>query len=108
MRSLLWVALVATVAVHLAIVFGNFAAFFVLPFVTPWYVALPVCVFILRLSLTGEECPVTTLENHFRARLGLRPVRTFIGHYVAKYVYIALGRPRPRTQGDPAVTEGVR
>jgi hypothetical protein len=79
---LLWLAIVV---VHLAVVFGNVAAFFVLPFVEPWYTALPLMSVILLLTFTkGIECPLTTAENAVRRRMGWKPIGGFIGYYILR------------------------
>ena len=86
MRRLLVLQWFVVVALHVAVVAGNLAAFFVLPFFAPWYVALPVCSFIFRLALVGESCPLTDLENVYREKLSWKPIRTFIGHYMVKHL----------------------
>lgn len=76
---ILWLALVG---VHHAVVWGNVAAFFVLPFVQPWHTALPLCSVILLLTFArGVECPLTTWENAARQQLGWPTIKAFIGHY---------------------------
>lgn len=82
----------AIAAFHLTVIFGNSAAFFVLPFKVPWYVALPCCSTIIYLGFTRTgECPLTTLENHFRRRAQLPEVRGFLGYYVVRPARKALG-----------------
>lgn len=87
-------ALVLTVVFHYAVVLGNATAFLVLPFREPWYVALPVCSFLMLQFSTPVECPLTKLENVFREKLGKPRVRGFIGHYVLKPTRKVLGRKR--------------
>lgn len=70
------------VFIHIIVVLCNVAAFFVLPFSEPWYVALPLCSFLLLLSFSRDQCPLTRLENKLRRKLGLTPIRGFIGHYL--------------------------
>ena len=86
MRRLLVLQWFVVVAFHVAVVLGNLAAFFVLPFYAPWYVALPACSFVFRLALVGEACPLTELENYYREKLGWKVIRTFIGHYFVKHL----------------------
>lgn len=76
---ILWLALVG---VHHAVVWGNAIAFFVLPFRSPWYQALPLCSVILLLTFArGVECPLTAWENAIRRQLGWPIIKAFIGHY---------------------------
>ena len=37
---------------HMWVVLGNAAAFFVVPFLAPWYVSLPICSFIFLISFS--------------------------------------------------------
>lgn len=85
--SLNWwhVPWLAIVALHAAVVMGNVAAFFVLPWVQPWCVALPLCSFILLVTFAREiQCPITRLENWIRRRAGWKPIGGFVGHYFWK------------------------
>ena len=100
-RPLLHAALVAVVAFHIAVVLGMVASFFVAPFMAPWYLALPACVWIWTLATTRNfECRLTQLENTIRKELGLREVTSFIGHYFMKHLYVLLGVKRA-SQADP-------
>lgn len=83
-----WLALVAFIATcHLLVVLGNVCAFFLLPFLVPWYVALPCCSAIIYLGLTHSgECPLTTWENSARVKAGLPLVHGFLGHYLIRPV----------------------
>ena len=82
MRGLYCTAWFVVVAGHLALILGIFGSLAVLPFLTPWYVATPLCVFIVRLIFSRDPCVFTDLENHFRERLGWPKVRGFVGHYI--------------------------
>jgi|GEM_PF-2017745 len=83
----LWMLLIL---VHAALVLTNVAAFFVAPFYGPWYFAAPACFSILWVTFSRSECPLTRWENVIRAKMGWRPIGSFIGHYFMKYVYRAL------------------
>jgi len=79
---ILWFLLVIF---HLAVVIGNAIAFFIVPFLTPWYIALPICSFIFLVSFSKEiKCPLTNLENEIRIKIGKRRIGGFIGYYVVK------------------------
>ena len=69
---------------HSSIALSNVVAFFVLPFATPWYVAVPCMSAVLFLTFAKVECPLTTLEIHLRKRLGLKRIGGFVGHYFIK------------------------
>lgn len=75
----------ALVVFHVGVVVGNCIAFFTLPLIAPWYIALPLCSFIGLLSTSNElKCPLTKLENVLRKELGLKQIGGFIGHYFLK------------------------
>ena len=71
------------VSFHMFVVVGNISAAFVLPFYAPWYIALPITALIVNLTFSpGVQCPLTRLENRIRRSLGMKEIRTFVGHYV--------------------------
>jgi hypothetical protein len=71
------------VAFHLFVVFGNLFAIFVLPFMTPWYISLPLMTWVFNLTFTQMvDCPVTKLENKLRRELGMKEIKFFVGHYI--------------------------
>ncbi len=72
--------------IHAGLFAANVTAFFVLMFLTPWYIAVPLCSSIVWGSLTRFHCPLTRLENRVRLKLGWRPIRGFVGHYFFKPV----------------------
>jgi len=81
-----WVqaALVVVVAAHMALVFANILAFFLLPFLAPWYVAVPLATFLFSFMSTRQECRLTNLENTLRQRLGKPKINGFVGHYLVR------------------------
>jgi len=77
--------LVATIVGHWAIIIGNLTAFFVLPFATKWYVALPIMSYIGLLTFSRVlDCPITKLENKIRVKLGMPTIKGFVSHYLVK------------------------
>ena len=78
------------ISFHFAVILGNVAALFVLPFVTPWYIALPLMSLIVNLMFSPLSCPLTRLESRIRKSLGMDEIRHFVKHYfidpVRKYV----------------------
>lgn len=69
------------VSAHFILVLGVFASFFILPFNSPWFVSLPLCVFIVNLMFARIHCPLTDLENWIRGKLGMPKIKGFVGHY---------------------------
>ena len=78
------VLLYSTILFHAFVIIVNITAFFVLPFLYPLWVWMPVCSFILTVTFTREICPITRLENYLRTSLGLPRIGGFIGHYFIK------------------------
>ena len=81
----IWVAkifLPIIITIHFFIIAGNILAALVLPFVTPWYIALPLCTFVVWLTFSPISCPLTRLETRIRMFLGLERVEFFVKHYI--------------------------
>ena len=78
--------LYSVILFHHFVVLVNVAAFFVLPFLYPLWVWMPINSFILTVTFTREICPLTRLENYLRTSLGMSRVGGFIGHYFVKPV----------------------
>ena len=75
---------------HMFIVIVNIMAFFILPFMYPLWMWVPVNSFILTVTFTREVCPLTRLENYLRTSLGMSRIGGFIGHYFIKPVKRAI------------------
>lgn len=80
----LWTAFYALVVLHIILVIAVVSSFFILPFFSPWYIAVPCMTFIWFFSTTQVECKLTNLENIIRKRLGLKKIGGFVGHYFMK------------------------
>ena len=76
--------LYSVILFHHFVVLVNVCAFFVLPFLYPLWVWMPINSFILTVTFTREICPLTRLENYLRTSLGMSRVGGFIGHYFAQ------------------------
>jgi len=73
---------ILSVGVHFFIVIGNTISFFIVPFLEPPWVSIPIISTIFFLSFVRNvECPLTRLENHFRQKLGKNRIGGFVGHY---------------------------
>lgn len=73
---------VLIVAAHYVLVAAVAAALPWLLIKEPWYVSIPLSVWILNLSMYSGKCPLTVLENYVRIKIGLRPIRGFVGHWI--------------------------
>ena len=78
--------LYSVIGFHFFVIFVNIIAFFLLPFLYPLWVWMPVNSFILTVTFTREVCPLTRLENYLRPALGMSRIGGFIGHYLVKPV----------------------
>lgn len=77
-----WILLIVF---HMWVVLGNAAAFFVVPFLAPWYVSLPICSFIFLISFSKQiKCPLTEWENNIRMKMGKKKIGGFVGHYLLR------------------------
>ncbi len=81
----------ATVLAHLAfIVFAVVGGLLVLRRPRWAWLHLPAAIWVVLLELTGASCPLTGLENGFRARAGQAGyAEGFIDHYVLPVIYPA-------------------
>ena len=72
---------------HACLLAANVLAFFLLPFLEPWYISAPVCTAIARMSFSPSvKCPLTILENKIRKRIGLKEIEGFAKHYLIKRI----------------------
>lgn len=76
--------LYSVISFHFFVIFVNVLAFFLLPFIYPLWVWMPLNSFILTVTFTREVCPLTRLENYLRTSLGMSRIGGFIGHYMVK------------------------
>lgn len=90
-RFVLWTMFYCLVVLHMAIVVAFIASFFVIPFYSPWYQAVPTMVFIWFFSTTKVECKLTTFENYLRKKLGMRRIGGFVGFYIYRPIKKMLG-----------------
>jgi hypothetical protein len=79
-------ALNLIVIFHTFVIAVNIAAFFILPFLYPLLVWMPLNSFILTVTFSREICPLTRLENYVRTSLGVPRIGGFIGHYLVRPV----------------------
>jgi hypothetical protein len=77
----LWAAFYSLVVLHIILVIAVIISFFMLPFLAPWYIALPCMTFIWFFSTTHVDCQLTNLENAMRKRLGMKRIGGFVGNY---------------------------
>lgn len=81
----------ATVLAHLAfIVFAVVGGFLVLRRPRWAWLHVPAAIWVVFLELRGASCPLTSLENNFRARAGQAGYpEGFIDHYLMPLIYPA-------------------
>ena len=80
------IALYSLVTFHYFVITVNIVAFFILPFLYPLLVWMPLNSFILTVTFTREICPLTRLENYIRTSLGMPRIGGFLGHYMVRPV----------------------
>ena len=80
------IALYSLITFHYFVITVNIAAFFILPFLYPLLVWMPLNSFILTVTFTREICPLTRLENYIRTSLGMPRIGGFLGHYMVRPV----------------------
>lgn len=81
--------LYAVIVVHFILVCAVGLSFMLMPFMilagnVPWYVGVPVMVFIWFFSTSKVECKLTNHENNIRKRLKMKQIGGFVGHYFKK------------------------
>jgi len=84
-RLLTTYLLMCLVSFHTVIVVCNVLAFFVVPFMEPFYVSVPIMSVILVLTFSKViDCPLTGAENYLRKKMGMKRIGGFAGHYFIK------------------------
>ena len=73
--------LYTVVIIHLILIVVNIVSLLILPFFTPWYIAIPLMTFIVRATFSRDRCILTDLENSIRKSMGLKEIR-FIKNYI--------------------------
>jgi len=82
----LWGAFFSLVVVHYILVVAEIASFFLLPFLTDWYIALPLMTLLFAFITSRSDCQLTNLENWMRVRLGKKRIGGFVGNYFIRPV----------------------
>ena len=80
------ISLYTLITFHYFVITVNIIAFFILPFMYPLLVWMPLNSFILTVTFTREICPLTRLENYIRTSLGMPRIGGFLGHYIVRPV----------------------
>ena len=78
------IALYSLVTFHYFVITVNIVAFFILPFLYPLLVWMPLNSFILTVTFTREICPLTRLENYISTSLDMPRIGGFLGHYFVR------------------------
>lgn len=80
----LWILFYSLVIFHIFLVITVILSFFILPFLAPWYIAVPCMTFVWFFSTTRVDCQLTNLENIMRKRLEMKRIGGFVGFYFLK------------------------
>jgi len=89
--------LMCLVVFHGFILGSNILAFFIVPFMEPFYVSVPIMSLVLVLTFSKViDCPLTAAENHLRRKLGMKRIGGFAGHYFMK----PIRRRRGKKEGN--------
>ncbi len=78
------VGFLSLVGFHMLVLFGNLISLLVLPWFTPWYVALPVISLLVNFMFSSVPCPLTRMESALRRNMGMSEIDYFIQHYFYK------------------------
>lgn len=82
MKGLLICAIIATVLTHYVLFVSLVLSIPYLILLQPWYVSVPVVVWILNLMTLPVKCPLTELENYLRRKAGLKEIRGFLRAWI--------------------------
>jgi hypothetical protein len=78
-------AVVTVATLHHFLLWSLMFAPFWLIYYSPWYVSIPIIVFILRITTSRERCLLTELEDYFRGKLDWQLLNgKFIRYYYIK------------------------
>jgi hypothetical protein len=91
-RLWLWPVLVAVIVLHMGLVLSVVASVFMLALKQPWYICVPLCLFVYSYCTSPVKCVLTELENYLRLRLGINRIGGFVGHYFIRPVKVWLSR----------------
>lgn len=58
----------------------------------PWYAYLTLTALIVRIMVSRDKCPLTLLENKYRARLKMRASTGFLKDWVIRPFYCLIGK----------------
>lgn len=80
--TFLHIALYTTVIAHYVLFFALLASIPLLLVLEPWYVSIPVVVWLVNLVTLPVRCPLTTLENTIRLKIGLPKINGFVSKHI--------------------------
>ncbi len=93
LKSILYLLIVS----HMIGIVFVILSFILLPLYAPWYTALPLMIWIVHLMMTRIECPITTLENWLRRKLGMKQIPAFVGYYIVRPIKQVLRMTKKNT-----------
>ena len=70
------------VGFHFFIIFTNLISIPILLFTQSCYISIPISSLLINLMFNHTNCPITAIENKLRIKLGLRPIKGFVGSWI--------------------------
>lgn len=80
--TLLYVALYTCIATHYMLFALLVGAIPMLFLCEPWYISVPLVVWLLNLMTMPVRCPLTLLENYLRTRIGIPTIKGFVSKHI--------------------------
>ena len=107
-RMWLWPVLVAVIVLHMGLVMSVVASVFMLALEQPWYICVPLCLFVYSYCTNPVKCMLTEFENYLRLRLGIRRIGGFVGHYFIRPVKVWRSRNKAGAKAASAFSSMFR
>lgn len=71
-----------TIAIHYVVFVSFVLSAFIGWLTLSWYIAIALDALIVRVIVSPMECPLTTIENKYRIKLGLLTSKGFLRDYI--------------------------
>ena len=80
--TFLKIALYITILSHYLLFLALVASMPMLLIYAPWYTSIPLVVWVVNLMTLPVKCPLTTLENVIRTKVGLPTIKGFVSKHI--------------------------
>ncbi len=80
--TFLKLALFSTILLHYLLFIALLGSIPMLFLFEPWYVSIPLVVWLINLMTLPVKCPLTTLENVIRRLLGMTTIKGFVSKHI--------------------------